>query len=100
MTDIWSTKFTDGDPEGERRLGYDGRFVCCPAENLPEKVLEILKQQPGFPFSVIMLAEMLGVSPFQIDVALEEIEGPIDEADAPGAYLYVARSSNQAIFIP
>lgn len=100
MTNLLSTKYLDGDSEGESRLGYDGRFTHSPDEALKGKVLKILQQQPGVPFSVIMLAEMLGMSPFQIDVALEELEGPVEAIDAPGAYLYVARSTNQAIYIP
>lgn len=64
------------------------------------RILNILKQQPGVPFSVITLAEMLGMTPLEIDNALEEIEGPVPGSEEPGAYLYVARNSNQAVYIP
>ena len=95
------TKHSNEEPDCERDLGYDGRFInSYSSEELQEKVIDILKQQPGVPFSVLTLAEMLGMSPFQIDIALEAIEGPVDGSDQPGAYIYLARSSNQAIYIP
>lgn len=66
---------------------------------LNDKLYYILKNQPGMPFPFSRLAEMLGKTEVQIEIALEEIEGPV-ASEVPGAFVHFWRSTGEAIYIP
>lgn len=68
-------------------------------DGLNVKLLDILKQHPDTPFSISMLAEMLGTTTSQIETAIEELEGPID-SEIPGAFVHFWRFTREAIFTP
>ncbi|MCL4473744.1 MAG: hypothetical protein M1539_03340 [Actinobacteria bacterium] len=63
------------------------------------RLLEILRQHPGVPFPCELLASMMGKTHFQIEIAIEEIEGPI-ESEEPGAFVHHWRITDEAIYIP
>ncbi|MHB1325535.1 MAG: hypothetical protein ACYDGS_10315 [Thermoleophilia bacterium] len=66
---------------------------------LNDKLYYILKNQPGTLFALSRLAEMLGKNEFQIEMALEEIEGPAP-SEVPGAFVHLWRSTGEAIYLP
>ncbi|MEK6536359.1 MAG: hypothetical protein AABZ63_02600 [Actinomycetota bacterium] len=66
---------------------------------LKDNLFYILKHNPGMPFPFSQLAEMLGKNEFQIEMALEEIEGPV-ASEVPGAFVHLWRSTGEAIYLP
>lgn len=74
-----------------------------PAEATPQglsgRLLGILREHPGLPFPFASLAEMLDRDELQIEMALEELEGPV-ASDTPGAFVHLWWSTHEAIFIP
>lgn len=67
--------------------------------DLNDKLFYILTRNPEVPFPFSQLAEMMGRSEFYIELALEELEGPVT-SDVPGAFVYLWRSTGEAIYLP
>ena len=80
------------------------RFATEPSQgyldHVKRRVLEVVKKQPGVPFSVYLLSELLGVLPECIESAFAECEEPAGPQPRPGAYMHCSRISKQIIYIP
>ncbi len=69
-------------------------------EEIRRRVMTVITQQPGVPFSIYLLAEMLGIPPQFIEAAFIDFEGPEESPHFPGALLHMSQMSKQVIYLP
>lgn len=69
-------------------------------DDVKKRVLDVIKQQPGVPFSVYLLSELLGILPQYIEAAFVDFEAPERMQLKTGAYLHCSSISKQVIYIP
>ena len=75
----------------ESRPGY--------LEEVKQRVIDVISQQPGVPFSVILLAEIVGIAPPYIEAAFMEYDS-FPSCETAGAFLLLSGASRQIIYIP
>jgi len=69
-------------------------------EEIRRRVMGVITQQPGVPFSIYLLAEMLGIPPQFIESAFMDFEGPEETPQKPRAFLHMSQMSKQVIYLP
>ncbi|MFA5810280.1 MAG: hypothetical protein WC935_08110 [Thermoleophilia bacterium] len=69
-------------------------------DEVKRRVMEVIKQQPGVPFSIYLLAEMLGILPQFIEAAFIDCEGPEESPRMPRVFLHESQTSKQVIYLP
>ncbi|MHB8859906.1 MAG: hypothetical protein ACYC6Z_10570 [Thermoleophilia bacterium] len=69
-------------------------------DEVRQRVMDVISQQPGVPFSIYLLAEMLGMQPDFIEAAFIEFKGPEESPEKPGAILHLSQMSKQVIYLP
>ncbi|MHB1325539.1 MAG: hypothetical protein ACYDGS_10335 [Thermoleophilia bacterium] len=69
-------------------------------DEVRRRVMDVIAQQPGVPFSIYLLAEMLGILPQFIEAAFIDFEGPEESPQMPRAILHMSQMSKQVIYLP
>lgn len=64
------------------------------------RVMAVITQQPGVPFSIDLLAEMLGILPRFIEAAFSDFVEPDESLRVPRPLLHVSAQSKQVIYLP
>ncbi|MHB8792806.1 MAG: hypothetical protein ACYC6O_05655 [Thermoleophilia bacterium] len=69
-------------------------------EEVKKRVMDVITQQPGVPFSIYLLAGMLGIPPQFIEAAFIDCAGPEESPQMPQAFLHMSQMSKQVIYLP